>query len=79
MRMRLLLIFLLAIAAMGADCGGGGSSSNANAPASSSSAVTFEEIGDQDDDFAPPVPEPSALLVFGVGLLVAGAATRRSR
>jgi PEP-CTERM motif-containing protein len=78
MRMRLLLIFLLAIAAMGADCGGGGSS-NANAPASSSNSVTFAEIDTQGDDSAPPVPEPSALLVFGAGLLIAGVATRRSR
>jgi hypothetical protein len=79
MRIRLLLISLLAIAAMGADCGGGGSSSGGSAPASSSGSVSFAEIGTNGDDFAPPVPEPSALLVFGAGLLVAGGVTRRSR
>ena len=78
MRMQLLLILFLAIAAMGADCGGGGSSHSS----SGSSAFSSNTIGSQGEgggDIAPAVPEPSALLVFGTGVLLATAATRRNR
>jgi hypothetical protein len=75
MRLRLLLILLVAISGLGADCGGGGHSS---ASADSSPAVTDANT-EGSDSFAPAVPEPSAALVFGVGLLIAGAATRRNR
>ena len=78
MRLRLLLILLLAVSAMGADCGGGGSSSDAGS-AGSSSSVAFSGGREGGDGFTAPVPEPSAMLVFGVGLLIAGAATRRNR
>jgi hypothetical protein len=78
MRLRLLLIFLLAFAAMGADCGGGGSSSGGSFTASSGSATTAS-TNEGRDDLSQPVPEPSALIVFGAGLLVAGAALRRNR
>ncbi len=74
MRMRLVLILVLSIAAMGADCGGGSSGASA-----SSSSVPIASPGEDHGDFAPPVPEPSALLVFGTGLLLAGAAARRKR
>ena len=75
MRLRLVLILLVAVAGLGADCGGGGHSSEA---ADSSSAVTFANT-EGSHGFVPAVPEPSAALVFGVGLLIAGAATRRNR
>jgi hypothetical protein len=77
MRMRILLILLVAMAGLGADCGGGGSS-HGDAAGSSSSSFSVAKTGDTRGDLAP-VPEPSALLVFGAGLLVAGAATRRNR
>ena len=73
MRVRLLLIVLVAIAGLGADCGGGSGSSSS----SSSSLSTEGETGG--DDLVSPVPEPSALVVFGAGLLVAGAVSRRKR
>jgi hypothetical protein len=76
MRMRILLILLVAMAGLGADCGGG--SSHGDAAGSSSSSFSVAKTGDTRGDLAP-VPEPSALLVFGAGLLVAGAATRRNR
>jgi PEP-CTERM motif len=76
MRMKLLLILVLGIAAMGADCGGGSSHSSPSASSSLESGGSPAEGG---GDSAPAAPEPSALLVFGTGLLLAGAATRRSR
>jgi PEP-CTERM motif len=73
MRKRLLLILLVGLAGLGADCGGGGSSS-------SSSSSQSEASDDQGPgEITSPVPEPSALLVFGTGLLLAGATTRRRR
>jgi hypothetical protein len=75
--MRLLLILVLGIAAMGADCGGGGSSHSSGASDSSSVSIASPDEGH--GDFAPAVPEPSALLVFGTGVLLAGAAARRKR
>jgi hypothetical protein len=78
MRLRLLLIVLLGIAGMGADCGGGGGSGGA-ATESSTFAAATEEEGQGGGDFSQPVPEPSALLVFGTGLAIAGLATRRRR
>jgi len=77
MRMRLLLILLVGLAGLGADCGGGGSSHSGGA--SSSSSVENGSNGEGAHEFAPAVPEPSALLVFGTGVLLAGAATRRKR
>jgi len=73
MRLRLLLILLVAVSGLGADCGGGGSHGSAG-----SSGVTFANT-EGGSDFVAPVPEPSAVLVFGVGLLLAGAAIRRNR
>jgi PEP-CTERM motif len=80
MRLRLLLIFLLAIAAMGADCGGGGGSQgNASTGSSFSASVARQAEEPGGNDFTAPVPEPSAAIVFGVGLLAVGAALRRLR
>ena len=80
MRLRLLLILLVGLAGMGADCGGGGGSGGSAASDSSTfSTVKEDSQGGGGDDFAAPVPEPSALLVFGTGLAIAGAATRRRR
>ena len=73
MRMRLLLILLVGLAGLGADCGGGSSSSSS----SSSQSAAGDDQGS--GGFVSPVPEPSALLVFGTGLVLAGAATRRKR
>ena len=75
MRLRLLLILLVAISGLGADCGGGGHS---GASADSSAAVTYASTEDS-NGFVPAVPEPSAALVFGGGLLIAGVAIRRNR
>ena len=50
--------------------------------ASESHALLGEIVGEilpGGDDPAPAVPEPSAALVFGAGLLVAGLASRRRR
>ena len=79
MRMRLLLILLVALSGLGATCGGG-SSSQDGAPASSSTSFSVAN-SEGISVIAPAVPEPSAALVFGVGLLIAGAAvaTRRNR
>ena len=72
MRMRMLLILCVAVAGLGADCGGGGGSS-------SSSSASISGDGLDQGEVTSPVPEPSALLVFGTGLLLAGAALRRQR
>jgi hypothetical protein len=78
MRVRLLLILLVAFSGLGADCGGG--SSHGSAPGSSSSSATIALAGTEGPfELAPAVPEPSAMLVFGVGLLIAGATIRRQR
>jgi PEP-CTERM motif len=74
MRLRLLLILLVAVSGLGADCGGGSS----HGSASSSESVTFANT-EGGSGFVPAVPEPSAVLVFGVGLLLAGTAIRRNR
>jgi len=80
MRLRLLLILLVGLAGMGADCGGGGGSGGSAASESATFGTPNEgDQGGGDDDLAAPVPEPSALLVFGTGLAIAGAATRRRR
>ena len=76
MRMRLLLILLVAISGLGADCGGGGGHSSEAAGSSSAVTLANSEGG---NGFVPAVPEPSAALVFGVGLLIAGAAICRKR
>ena len=77
MRLRLLLILLVAISGLGADCDGG--SSHGATDASSSSATVAGTEGGNDGGFVAPMPEPSAMLVFGVGLLLTGAAIRRNR
>ena len=74
MRLRLLLILLVAVSGLGADCGGGSS----HGSAASSTAITSANT-EGGNGFVPAVPEPSAVLVFGVGLLIAGAAIRRNR
>ena len=80
MRRRLLLIlFVTLTACLGSECSGSGSGNSvAAASAQTASVGTGEEIGD-DTGFVAPVPEPSAALVFGVGLLIAGAVSRRNR
>jgi hypothetical protein len=77
MRLRLLLIVLLAIAGMGANCGGGGSSGSADTSAASSSTASI--ANSEGGTFVPAVPEPSAALVFGLGVLIAGAVAQRKR
>ena len=75
MRRRLLLPLLVAlVACMGSECSDSSSHSS-----SSSSGVSAFEIDEPGDAIAAPVPEPSAMLVFGVGLAIAGAALRRQR
>ncbi len=76
MRTRLLLILLVALAGLGADCGGG---SHGDSPAASSTGTSVATAAQGGNQFVPPIPEPSAVLVFGVGLLIAGAATRLNR
>jgi hypothetical protein len=76
MRRRLLLTLLVALTAcLGSECSDSGSSHGA---ASTSFAAAANET-ERENPTAPPVPEPSAALVFGVGLLIAGAVTRRNR
>jgi len=79
MSRRLLIpLVMFALACMGAECGGGSSSSSSSNDAAQTSAAVVG--GDEDvDEGAPPVPEPSAALVFGSGLLLAGIAFRRNR
>ena len=79
MRQRLLLVLMLGLASLGAECSDGGSHSG-SAASSSSFAINLDEGGNQpptDGEPAPSVPEPSAALVFGAGLLVAGVVSRR--
>jgi hypothetical protein len=80
MRLRLLLILLVAVSGLGADCGGGSSpGSTASSTAVTSANIEGTEGTEGGDGFVSPMPEPSAALVFGVGLLIAGAAIRRNR
>jgi hypothetical protein len=70
---------MLGLASTGAECSDGGSSGG-SASSSSSFAIKLDEGGSvfpPIDGPAPSVPEPSAALVFGAGLLVAGLAARR--
>jgi len=76
MRLRLLLILLVALSGLGADCDGG--SSHGSTTSSSFTAVASADT-EGGDGFVSPMPEPSAVLVFSVGLLLAGAAIRRNR
>jgi hypothetical protein len=76
MSRRLLLTLMFALAAsIGNDCSGG-SSGSSSAAGSTGSAVAAVEEG---QSLEVPVPEPSAALLFGLGLLVAGVAIRRKR
>jgi hypothetical protein len=75
MSRKLLLPLLMAlVACMGSECSGGSSSGSSGAKSSSSTSGI-----DKNDhiEAQAPVPEPSAALIFGLGLLVAGIATRR--
>lgn len=76
MRLRLLLIVLLAVAGLGADCDGG-SGSSSSGPAASFAATSAGTQGG--GRFEAPIPEPSAALVFGAGVLLAGLVIRRNR
>ncbi len=79
MRRQLLLTLLVALpACLGSECSGGGSGASSSAAGSPDVFSAATTNGDE-DTFAAPVPEPSAVLVFGVGLLLAAAATRRNR
>jgi len=77
MRWRLLAITLVAMSGLGADCGGGGggSASNTSTNANTTPASSLSVKGGSDG--SPVLPEPSAMLVFGVGLVAAGVAIRR--
>lgn len=78
MSRRFLLPLLISLfACLGSECSGSSSSGSA----SNSSAASGVSIASQEatDHFEAPVPEPSAALVFGLGLLAAGVATRRKR
>jgi hypothetical protein len=69
---------MLGLASLGAECSDGGSSGGSSTN-SSSFSVNLDEGGEVPGDDQPvdSVPEPSAALVFGAGLLVAGLASRR--
>jgi hypothetical protein len=74
------LVLMLGLASLGAECSDGGSSGSSGSNFSSFN-VNVDEGGElpPSDLPGPSVPEPSAALVFGVGLLVAGVAARRNR
>ena len=72
-RIYLLTLLTALTACLGSECSGGGNHSNA---AGASAPITAPS-GEITRDPAAPTPEPSAALVFGVGLLVAFAASRR--
>ena len=81
MRQRLLLVLMLGLVSMGAECSDGGSGGSA-----ASHSVSFATNGESGDVLPPTdngpaqaVPEPSAALVFGAGLLVAGVVSRRQK
>jgi hypothetical protein len=85
MRLRLLVLLLLAMSGLGADCGGGGGNQG-SATGTSSPAASIASIDggtssgpSESTDSGPAVPEPGAMIVFSVGLLIAGAAIRRTR
>jgi len=79
MRRRLLPFLLMALTAcLGSECSGGGSGGNSSAAGSPDVFAAATANGDE-GTFVAPVPEPSAALVFSVGLLIAGALARRSR
>jgi hypothetical protein len=73
MRQRLLLVLMLGLASLGAECSNGGGHGAA------SHSASFTSSGGTADGPAQPVPEPSAALVFGAGLLVAGIVSRRPK
>lgn len=77
MSRRLLLPLLISLfACLGSECSG--SSSSGSASSSAASGVTLANQEAQ-NHFEAPVPEPSAALVFGLGLLAAGVVARRKR
>jgi hypothetical protein len=80
MRQRLLLVLMLGLASLGAECSDGGGAGAAG-QSSTPFTVSFDETGPSappsDEQPAPSVPEPSAALVFGAGLLVAGLVSRQ--
>jgi hypothetical protein len=81
MRLRLLMLLLVAMSGLGADCGGGsqGSATGTSSPAASIASTDggTNSGPSAGTDSGPAVPEPGAMIVFGVGLLIAGAAIRR--
>ncbi len=82
MKRRLVLTLLFALPlSLGAECSGGGGSSHAGS-SNAATRTAFETVAPGAIEVelpGAPVPEPSAVLVFGLGLLVAGAVSRRSR
>jgi hypothetical protein len=80
MSRRLLIpLILFALASMGAECSGSGGSSSKAGSSANASIASSDKNEEGDGGSATPVPEPSAALVFGAGLLAAGIATRRKR
>jgi hypothetical protein len=78
MSRRLLLPLLIALfACLGSECSGSSSSkSSSNSAAAAGVSVAKQEV---QRDFEAPVPEPSAAIVFGLGLLAAGVVLRLKR
>jgi len=81
MKRSMLLPLLFAIPlSLGADCSGGSSSSGGSSAAASRTVFELDAPEPIEAERpGAPVPEPSAALIFGLGLLVAGVASRRSR
>ncbi len=77
MSRRLLLPLLISLfACLGSECSSSSSSGSGSSAAASGATAANQ---DAKNHLEAPVPEPSAALVFGLGLLAAGVATRRKR
>lgn len=77
MRRSLLLTLMIALpACLGSECSG---SSGRHGASGDSSFTATTPAPETDPINIPATPEPSAALVFGVGLLVARAVARRRR
>jgi PEP-CTERM motif-containing protein len=81
MRQRLLLVLMLGLVSMGAECsdGGNGGSAASHHTSFATTGAGGPEIPPTDNLPGSAVPEPSAALVFGAGLLVAGVVSRRQK